>query len=277
MNSVSSRAVGQFPLSIATSLALEGAIGIHPDHSVKKNHLIKYNELWINVRTLYRNLMGSLDKDVAGSIHPSELAETIITEMDTIESVVREYSQGTKVVYYISNYRGIETKYKHAVPRLDNTEGQKLYTAMSTKTIGLLLKSNNGQSGILVFDLKLKPSNVPTTLILTNYAFDLVSSKNFTKLSLLESHTGIIKDRDKWHTKYHGGKDLPMIPFREDLLTIFGDSSHFRPMSIKLRNEIIEVATKYHWSAITTKEKIIFSINTITNPWAKDLIRDILI
>jgi hypothetical protein len=276
---LATRAVGQFPISIATSLALEGAFGIHPDlPPVSTPPILKYSELWINVRTLFRNLMGSLDKDTHNSAIPSRLAEEILLEMDTIDAIVSEYSKSrTKVVYYFSNYNGIETKYKHAVPRLDNTDAQKTYTALQNSCMEYVLKESQLSSRVKGFDLKIKGDPGTLALILTSYAFDLIASKSFARLSLLESHTGKIKEKAQFYTKYYNGKDLANIPFREDLLTIFGDSSHFRPMALKLREEIIAVATKYSWTHVTTLDKIKYSINEIKNPYAKDLIRDILL
>lgn len=276
---LATRAVGQFPISIATSLALEGAFGIHPDlPPINPAPILKYNELWINVRTLFRNLMGSVDKTTHNSIMPDRIAQEILLEMDTIDAIVLEYSRArTKVVYYFSNYNGIETKYKHAVPRLDNTDAQKIYTALLNSSMEQILKDSQITHRVKGFDLKIKPEQATTALMLTSYAFDLVTSKMFNRLSLLESHTGRIKEKSQFYTKYYNGKDLVNIPFREDLLTIFGDSSHFRPMALKLREEIIAVATKYSWTHLTTLDKIKYSINEIKNPYAKDLIKDILL
>lgn len=277
--SLATRAIGQFPISVATSLALEGVFGIHPDLPKPTSlPIYKYPELWINVRTLFRNLLGALDKNDQKAAMPERLAEEILLEMDTIDNVVASYSKNrTRVIYYFSNYRNIETKYKHAVPRLDNTDAQKLYTALQNNTMEFLLRDSQVTKRIIGYDLKITNDKPSVALFLTHYAFDLLSSKYFSKLSLLESHTGKIKEKSTFYSKYYNGKDLANIPFREDFLTIFGDSNHFRPMALKLREEIIQVANQYAWTHLTTLDKIKYSINSIKNPYAKDLIRDILI
>ena len=56
---MSSRTIGQFPLSIATSLAMEAAFGIYPDRPETKEPILKYDTLWVNVRTIFRNIMPS--------------------------------------------------------------------------------------------------------------------------------------------------------------------------------------------------------------------------
>lgn len=272
----SNRELGQYPLSIATSLAIESICGIHPEPPMKGIPVRDYQELWINLRTLYRNLMGSIHKESIGSVSAEELAEALSFEMDQIRKIIGDASLNkTSVVVYLSDYNGLEGKYRHAVLRRDNTDKQKEYTAILEKTFTLLLRPENGES-VLTFDLKLKPKTRSNALILTNYAYDLLSHKEFNGLALLESHTGKIKTSEQWYTKYQSGKDLPNIPFREDLLQIFGDSETFVPMNIKLRKDIMELATKYKWSSLTTRDKIAANVATLLNPFARDLIKDIL-
>jgi hypothetical protein len=273
---IAERAVGQFPLSVATSLAIESACGIHPEIQVARAPILKYPTMWVNARTLFRNFMGSLPKDAARGIVSEDIAEVVAEEMDQIESIIRDYSNGrTQLVFYYSNYANMERKYKHAVLRMDNTPKQKEYTAIHNNAMEMLIKHLGKR--LLVFELKLRPETRPQTLLLTHYAYDLVSNPAFASLALLESHTGAIKERAQWYTKYYQGKELPMIPFREDFLQVFGDNEHFRPMDIRLRRELIDVATKYKWSAVTTKDKILYGINQMQNPYARDLLKDILV
>ncbi len=117
----------------------------------------------------------------------------------------------------------------------------------------------------------------PKSLILTHYAFVLLSAKAFAELVLVESHTGTLKDRTLWYTKYMNGKTLPILPFREDFLQIFGDSETFRPADAKLRKEIIELAKKYHWNATTTSDRIRYCVGTMTHHYARDIIKSILV
>ena len=59
----STRAVGYFPLSIASSLALEGALGIHPDHPAGSKVLKDFNGHMVNIKTLFRNYYEAIGKD----------------------------------------------------------------------------------------------------------------------------------------------------------------------------------------------------------------------
>ena len=277
----SKRAIGQYPLSIATSLPLEHICGIHPDYIVKTLPILEYEELWINLRTLFRNFIGALEKDDVGRISPPMIASALFEEMSYIEDIVKEKSAGTvRVVFYYSDYSGIEQHHKGAVLRMDNTEKQKEYTRLHNQTIDLVLKQHkvNPSNNLFLYQLHLKPKSVEKkkALIITHYAIDLISYKEFSHLTLLESHTGKLKERAQWYTKYADGKVLSQIPFTLYFLIIFGDDATFRPFQIKTRNNILEISRKYHWNSITTRDKILYGIKELKNPYEKTILLDII-
>ena len=268
----------QFPLSIATGLAIEAAVGVHPDYPVKVAPILHYDQLWINVRTLFRNLYGALEPEVAKAVMPVHFAEVLIEEMDVISGIIADFSNNrTKVIFYLSNYNGLEQKYRHAKIRMDNTDKQKAYRSTVNATLANLLQMVPDR--ITGYELKIGGtlSQNATALILTNYAYDLLSMRSFKELTLLESHTGKIKGRALWASKYHNGKELANMPFREDLIQIFGDSETFAPQDIKLRKSLIEVAALRKWSATTTTDKIRDSLKDIPNQFAAELIRTYLV
>lgn len=275
---VGERAVGeQFPLSIATELAIESACGTHPEIPVNVAPILNVDQLWVNVRTLIRNFMGALDKDTARAIVPVIVAQSIVEEMDTIESVIAQYSnRRTKVVFYFSNYKGLEQRYPNAKIRGDTTAIQKAKTEMVKGVVGNLLKMIPDK--IVGFDLRIGNASThnANTMILTHYAYDLISHREFKDLVLLESHTGSIKGKAQWYTKYYNGKELAMMPFREDLLQVFGDSETFAPLDIKLRKELIELATEKRWSATTTTDKIKANLREMKNQFAAEMLRAII-
>ena len=235
---MSSRTIGQFPLSIATSLAMEAAFGIYPDRPETKEPILKYDTLWVNVRTIFRNIMGSLEKEFADRVTPPMLANTLNEEMMFINDVIKERANNaTTVVFYYSNYIDIEKHFKHGVVRMDNTPKQKEYTALH----------------------------------------DLLSDHIFKKLTLLESHTGHFKEKSQWNSKFSGDtKLLNQIPFNSCFIRIFGDDTTFRPFTIKTRNDIIEIAKKYNWSSVSTKDKIRYGIQQLMNPYEKEIILSML-
>ncbi|MDR3392241.1 MAG: hypothetical protein P4L77_10965 [Sulfuriferula sp.] len=266
------RATGQYPVSIATSLALEAGMGIHPEIESKTVRFTEYNEFWVNLRTVYRNMMGAMEGDAPMLVLGQYVAEEMQREMDRIQDIVSGAMKG-RVVFYVSNYKDVEKKYPNARIRVDNTQKQKIFRKTQTDAISHLLfldkppEHLKQEARIQVFDLALKPKVQLKTLILTHVPYDLLSAKHFGSLDLLESHTGHIKSRAQWYTKYYNGKELLKIPFREDLLQVFGDNELFHPYPIEQRRELLEVANKYNWSSLTTTEKIRYGIDMIKNPY----------
>lgn len=275
MEGVAGRATGQFPLSIATSLAIESACGIHPEIIAKKPPVRDFQELWINVKTLFRNLYGSLDKETAEIVSFHEMGQTLIQEMETIRSIIAEYSPSTKVVYFINEYLNIERDYPHAVIRSETTEKKRDYQNLLDQTIEQYLDKNK-ELGIVLSIGKLEPKSYVSAMIMTHMVLDLIARYKFDNLVLLESHTGKIKPFPQWYTKYFNGKDLPMIPFQIGLLQIFGDDVTFKPLSIKIRKEIAAVAEKRSWAAITSKDRIRSNLSTDLSPDTWEKIRDIV-
>lgn len=276
MEGIAARATGQYPLSIATSLALESACGIHPDIQVPKPPILAYQELWINVKTLFRNLMGALDKTTASMVSHHEMGGTLIEEMEVIRSIIADVSYNTKVQFYINELLNMEEKYPHAYLREDHTPKQKEYTAILNNTIESFL-DRNVELGIALSVRTLRVQVPTTAMILTHVPYDLFSRKLFNELVLLESHTGTIKKFPQWYTKYFNGKELTMLPFREDLIQVFGDTETFRPMPLKVRNEVIELAKRDNWTAVTTRDKILYGINTLEDKELKELLWNILV
>jgi hypothetical protein len=291
---LAARVMGSFPLSVGTSLALEGALGIHPDHQESPAPILRYDDLWCNLRTLFRNCMGALDKTTAGTVLPDEMAWTLQEEISQLSSLVAEATHNRcRTVYYVSNYAGLAQKYPFATLRMDSTERQKQYSAIQKEAIAQLLKASRGQQTqddqedgqrrdqIAVFDLKLKPVT-PTggpqssALLLTHYPYDLFSAKRFRQMTLLESHTGRLKEKALWHTKYAQGRELAMIPFREDLIQVFGDSELFAPMRLEVRRELLQIAQKMQWNPTTTHERIALGVDLMKNPYARDVLKKII-
>jgi hypothetical protein len=277
---IAEREVGQYPLSVATSLALEGATGIHPEIPIRKAPLLDYGEFWVNLRTLFRNFMGALHKDAAGGVTPLQIDEAIRDEMEQIKRIVKDVtSDRCKVVFYVSNYANMQQKYPHAKLRGERTEKQMEYMEIKRQTLQSLLKNLEQQGGedIRVFALKIFPQQQHKTLIFTHFAYDLLAWKAFSAMDLVESNTGAIKKRAQWYTKYQGGRELSMIPFREDFLQVFGDSRTFFPMNIRIRKAVLELAAQHNWTQVTTSEKIHSNIGHMKDLETRKLLQELLV
>lgn len=267
---VSEREKGQYPISIATSLALEGAAGIHPDNVVEPP---PFNdpprELWINIRTLFRNMMGAMSSDNRKVVLPRDLHMGLMEELTIIEQVVTQLSQGrTITVFYGCDYTALPRKYPKAQLKQANTPNQRDYLGTEQQTLRLLM-GDHGSQELRHFDTELTGKH-GASWIITHLPLDLLSRSHFESLKLLESHTGTLKGPALWYTKFTGGKDLPQIPFSAFGLQVFGDGGHqFNQMPIAIRQEVLRLAEEYKWNATTTRDRLLYCIRTIQDPMTR--------
>lgn len=273
-DAISNRVVGTYPLSIPTSLAVEGILGVHPDRPTGKNLLPRYEVVWINVRTMYRNLHNSIAKDQLSNVSPDEMFEALSHEIDQFDRILQSESKGRlAVVFYYSEYADMKKQYPHAFLRTDSTPNKIVYSAHEDICMRALLGTMGEK--IHHYRSKIKTIDNRKALLLTHFPIDLFTD-SIPHKSLWESHTGAVKEKHKWYTKYYNGKDLMMIPFREDLIQVFGDNEHFRPMASSIRKEIIDLAINSQWSQVTTREKIVYSVDKLKNPETKILMHNLM-
>jgi hypothetical protein len=62
------------------------------------------------------------------------------------------------------------------------------------------------------------------------------------------------------------------FPFSKHLLPALGDNEFFHPMAKSLRQDIINLAKAQRWGWATTDERIFSDIQTLKNPYAKEII-----
>lgn len=276
---LSERALGaKFPLSIATSLAFESVIGEHPEHPTNTNELVEFDTVWVNLRTLYRNLYNAVESNTDPQQIPTkEYVKALWQELQMLQQIIAEYSGGKCILKpYYSDYLKVERRHKGATIRMDNTDKQKAYTAKLVKVFTAFFAEYPPKDyDIHVTDDLITVQERNNALIFTHYPYDLLAYKNFHELVLLESHTGALKKRALWYTKFYEGKDLPMIPFCRWMLQIFGDKETFRPMDFKVRKEIKEIAIRLRWNAFTSQEMINYGLNDMRNLFARDLVRQL--
>lgn len=278
---LASRSLGQYPLSIGTSLAFESITGIHPDNKIEFSEVAHYKDLFCNILTLFRNIVGSLQKGEIDFVKPTDVASVIIQEMDVIDQIlVNELRNHARSVFYIADYQSYMAKMARTKANIkqDVTDIQKRYTELLHKSVLEVIKTTKQSNRIFLAKDYIDPRMLPQprhtkALIVTHIAYDLCSRTNFDELDLLETHTGKIKKYNQFHTKYTNGKTLPMIPFMKGFLPVFGDSEFFSPMGIRDRNEIIELAKEMRWTSVTTKAKIHGDLNYLKNKFLAEVVK----
>lgn len=290
---VATRATSAFAISVGSSLAFESLF--HSDQPSidparippQKVNILDYQEFFINVSTLFRNLMGALPKEGAQGVIVPDLKDALINEIAYIKALVEFHSNSkTNVIFYVCNYKKIEAMQSNFITiRKDNTVSQKIYRALHNQAIAGVIKEIGAGDDFRIFDSDVnvvpigKPSIVPFKgkgLIMTHYTWDLGSYNKFTSLDLIESHTGKLKKRSEFYTKYYHGKDLPNIPFYKSMIPIWGDSEHFSPVDMKVRKAILEVAKQNNWTQLTTIAKIKDNLSNIKDVYLAEVIKSII-
>lgn len=271
------RETGKFPISIGTSLALESLVNINENLNHNKKPIKDYTFFWINVSTIFRNLYQSIKNVDKILIKNNDLIILLINELNFLKEWCANEGRGVNLQLYFSKY-DIKKLYPYASIRTPHTEKQLLYKKIHDVTLHPFLNNEDylKEFKIKIFKNKITSAEYQKTIILTSYVYDLINPYLFSKLDLVESHTGKIKPRIQWNTKYHNGSKLHMMPFREDLLQIFGDKETFVPMNFRLIKQIINIAIKDKWTPLTTKDKIKNSINKLDDKNLKDLILNII-
>jgi hypothetical protein len=269
------RVIGAYPLSIATSLMVESLAGVHPDLPIPPHPPIQdYQAIWVNLRTLFRNLYNAVERDQQQDLHPSFLAEAMISEMEVLHDAIRTLQSTVQVFFYVNNYPDLVRQFPHAQFRTDNTPLQKHYAAIMVSTLELVMTQAKKvmKTPPAFFRGDLQASQMMKTLLVTHYAWDLTSAKYLGDTELIESHTGKIKPPSQWYTKYYQGKDYPMIPFRRGFLPIFGDDTLFRPFPKAARESIVELAVKYDWTNVTSLDRLRLGLDQLSDKYLKAVI-----
>lgn len=267
---IAERTISAIPISIGTSLALESIFeGSQPAYDSTRLipvhiNINQYDEIWINLSTLIRNIQGALDKETFAEAKPKDIKDTLLSEIDIINNVFEIEGKGTcRPVYYKATYKSFKNKYannKNIRFRKENTAAQQHAKYLYDETLRLLAKETDD---FINFDSELLPKHRTNSLIITHIPYDLLSKNNFNKLDLLESHTGKLKSFHDWYTKYYpiGDTDMSMLPFNKLLLLVFGDNIMIHPSDMKLRRLILDVAEKGRWTTATTISKIMMDFD----------------
>lgn len=263
---LSAREQGQIPVSIGTSLALEGAMGILEDNKNPNPPINNVDVVYINIRTLIRNIVGAVDADTAFNLFPEDIANTLANEIQIIDAAINRFTNGkVEVIPYVCMYESVRRLFPHAMLKTTTTEKQ---TAAFLREVNTLAEFEEKMGWIMSkkFDIEFDKDE-RQALILTNYAIDLLQRYKFRSLTLVESHTGATKPPAMWYTKLNNGKELTRIPFDRMTMQLFGDGSNlFSPFPIALRRKVVMIAEKNGWNSMTTKAYILESIKKEHDP-----------
>lgn len=261
---IAARATNSSGVSVGTSLALETIIPNWPvfdpeREAPPKVPLSKYSRVWINLRTIARNLHNAVANEYKETLKPNDLGAAIAEEAWAVAQAIEQASSSAvKAMIYWPKYNELQRYFPVASLRTPSTEKQKSVEKIVSAAMEFaheVLATNHPQNYKRV-SIKIDPGSYAQTLMMTHMPVDLLNVRRFGSLELLESHTGVVKARNLWYTKLFAGKSLSVIPFCEMSLQVFGDDHSFHPKNISVKREIITIAESNHWSWMTTESKM---------------------
>lgn len=244
------------PVSIGTSRAFEGLLGQHPDNPKQPTDAKTIKEIWINIRTLVRNLYQAMSSENQTGIDLVDAVHVVVDEAKVIPVVLQQYGIKAVVKFYIPTKDSVKWLFKHATFKESKTPKQLAYDIyerfVSIETYNKLKEDN-----IPVMEIDTKPPRVDgTVLLFTHYPHELLWKPNFNRLLLLESHTGKIKTYNQWYTKLNGIKEDTPMPFTPFTIQVFGDKQYLEPQPKHIRAQLKQLALQRKWTGITTPDKI---------------------
>lgn len=270
-----------FALSYATGAAFESLFeptqAVYDEGREIPNHVSvgKYSEFWINLATLFRNMVASCgSSQEAAAVASSDYVFSLLSEIEIIESLFQNEGNGLcQPIFYWCDYEKVGKRINSKIAlRIPTTTNAKLYRIKQDETLGLL---NKRTDKIRKIDSELNPKQRCAAIVLTHYAWDLLGYDKFSKLDLLESNTGKLKPRNLWWTKYYSvpGADMSVLPMCKKLLLLFGDNSLVCPFDIRLRREILEIAKKQKWTSLSTVNRVAMDLRMhIKEPYVSQFV-----
>lgn len=265
------RTLGFFPMSIGTSLAFEGLfrVGDHAELPGKPNHDL-YEAVYINMRTLIRNVIQAYESDVLNYIKLEAIVEGVEQDQGQIISTLEEMLPNKKIVFYFCTHEGLNRAFPNARFKVAETPKQLILEGLENGTCEYFYKQMKETTPDYIFDVKL--NSTLRTLMLTHQPVDLLSAPQFADLYLLESHTGKTKSKREWYTKLNIKKEIMCIPFTRATLQIFGDGNMFLAQDLKVRRELINIGNKRKWHGMTTHSRMIEEIKLEYEPHLYDFV-----
>lgn len=257
------RETGTIPLSIGTALAFESLFGIHPDQSKHSVNTKTINEVWVNIRTLVRNLYSAVPSAKVTELDLNASVELLYSEIELFPVIMEQYKQNITVRPYVSSLIDFEyafPKAKHKHPKTPRQISYQFFEDYVTKGLYDLLKQNKAD----FIEINKRPERTTKTVaLLTHYPHELLWKEQFNRLLLLESHTGRIKPYNEWYTKLHNfKKEYRPIPFNKFTLQVFGDNVLIDPQNRTIKGQLLQLAESRKWSPMTTTDKFYHDITT---------------
>lgn len=264
---LSMRELGQLNISIGTSLALESVFGVLENPIEGTPNIADFTHVWINLRTLFRNIHGALSGDKQNGLQGKDLAVTIFEEALVIRERIKEQTNGAvEVNFYYCMYKNLQVEFPKANLKELKTTKQQMFNELENEAMKSCIEFFKAvQQPVQEFDVRLKDLG-ERVLLFTHLPVDLVNVKGFSTITLLESHTGKTKTKPLWNSKLSTSMDVSRLPFDRMTLQLFGDGKMFGPLNKQYREKIISIAEKHRWNPSVGKDRVMVCISVEREP-----------
>lgn len=262
------RTTGLYPMSVGTSLAFE-ALMARPVNKQEK----PIEAIVLNVGTIFRNAYQAYETDDRDRLGVDKLHDDVIADMSAIYDILNDIGRTVVPDYklYYGKYSQLNSAFPMAKIWEPTTDIAKTYHQLERNVIDKVTKTMRGLVQVVDHTL---PMSVKNTYVITHHVVDLLVPSGYGTITLLESHTGSLKQKDQWYTKLTGGNTLTRIPFNRMSLQIFGDKSvNFRANSFKYKAAVMKLSEEFQWTPHTTGDRIRLSIESLKD---KQLQADLL-
>lgn len=250
----------QLPISIGTALAFEKALAedVPP-------------EFLVNGMTLFRNVYDAISAEERSTVSPDDYLNAITEEVQMLhDAMVQLHGEQSNARLYLNSYKSLGKHLPHAKLKVPTTANQQRYAELSS----IIFKKLAGRFNPLMIDTGFKAGRRDPTVIFTHEPTDLLSSRRFKQLTLLESYTGELKGHSLWYTKL--GKGAPTVPLNGFTLSIYGDgNNHLRMLHKKVKDVVTKMAKDNRWTPLTTYDKAAFNIKRL-DPLSQQFLLEVL-
>lgn len=274
-NELGSRSKGKYPVSVGTSVALEGFFGVNDDRPLRHGQTppyLEYQCIMMNVRTLARNYLSSYKAQELPHLTFETLYAGLLEEIILINNIVNDQSSGKVVVsFYNHDYLKLKSFLKKATFRQKYTPKQQMTMDMENKlsdavrAASVTLKQHVSYEFTSDWIRHGKRRNV----ILTHYPMDLLMTH--LNPNLLESHTGRIKKPYEFPSKLKRAGEH--MPFNKYTLQVMGDSSGYIVSAASgIRNELMKICKDFGIVPITQEKRFIKVVKEHASPELRSLL-----
>lgn len=260
--------MGSTGTSVGTHLALESiftkAIEIKFDDTreIPTADIDKYKfHIW-NIYTIVRNLLQAIPyKNKHDILMDKFFPKLLSREVNNIATMYMFDTDCKPLLFfpdYTKIYRGMNMNKKEGYTKVYEEHMMVKDVLTKFKNSGMLKSVNDGKGYKL-------PKLEGKVLLTTNLSVDLCNSGD---IEILDSHTGTVKKKYQFNSKYHpiGTDKLEYIPFIEKLLYVLGDRTIIKPMNIVIRRDLTDLAGRCKWTARTSYDKVSYDILNKASP-----------